>query len=859
MRQLGEGRMPESTPDAPPVVELSASAGANALGRERSTRLACLLPVRNGARYLPEYLDSVAPFVDAVVALDDGSSDETRALLERHPVVKVLLSNPRREGFLGWNDSENRNRLLEAAGSVSPDWVLFLDVDERIDPSDWRALRAFLARDAVRGCAYGFQLFRMLDDGAYDPKYEWIFRLFAYVPGQRLTERRFDFVPIPKEIDRERYLGTSLRIQHLGEEKPEGRDQRVAKYREADPGGEYASYYEALRELEEPPDEGFPLWPSRPKEIPVLGRPRAGLSSAEGYDAARDAWSRRPSTQRLVCLLPARNCEADLPGWFASVGWFADAVVALDDGSTDGTAECLASHSLVKVLLRNERRESYAGWDDAANRNRLLEAAAACDPTWLLFLDADERVPPGDGRALRRFVLEEAVPGFAYGFPRYRMVGDLAHYDDLEYVAWRLFAWAPGQRLSDERLHLTPVPVDIPESRRLETTFRIQHLAGLTERRRQERWEKYQEADPETEWEPSYEYTREPLGRPRPWLPRAPDLPAVREPEELANRREWHLAQLDVGGPELTVVVLTGPTTERADVERTLCSLDSGSSLPAVETVAVAPLELIPDAARNRDGRLRVVPPERLREPAALAKAGVRAARGDYVLLLRAGDEVGPTTLAEVVAAHERGFSVVGGEVVDRARSTLGWAAYFLDHPASLPGGTDGPLELLPSVGSITAEALGRAGGLWTRPDGGYSLPTDALAVLGARACRVEGLATTDAPGSRPLRTLVRGQLQRGRQAASAFAPAAQGATGSARADAVRALRLAWARHAALRRSVDASDPEIRTRFRKARVLVTSGELAMAAGLLLALADERVLARGRRVRGRSPETWPGGE
>jgi glycosyltransferase involved in cell wall biosynthesis len=46
-----------------------------------TTSLVCLLPVRNGADDLPAYLQSVAGFADAVVALDDGSTDTTRELL----------------------------------------------------------------------------------------------------------------------------------------------------------------------------------------------------------------------------------------------------------------------------------------------------------------------------------------------------------------------------------------------------------------------------------------------------------------------------------------------------------------------------------------------------------------------------------------------------------------------------------------------------------------------------------------------------------------------------------------------------------------------------------------------------------
>jgi glycosyltransferase involved in cell wall biosynthesis len=44
------------------------------------------------------------------------------------------------------------------------------------------------------------------------------------------------------------------------------------------------------------------------------------------------------SANRVVCLLPVRNGEADLPGYLAAVAGVADAVVALDDGSTDRTA-----------------------------------------------------------------------------------------------------------------------------------------------------------------------------------------------------------------------------------------------------------------------------------------------------------------------------------------------------------------------------------------------------------------------------------------------------------------------------------------------------------------------------------------
>ena len=100
----------------------------------------------------------------------------------------------------------------------------------------------------------------------------------------------------------------------------------------------------------------------------------------------------------VVCLLPARNAAADLPGFFESAARFCDAVVALDDGSTDRTRELLEASPLVKVVLTNPRREDYRGWDDAANRNRLLAAAGGLNPRWIFSMDADERLDAADAR-----------------------------------------------------------------------------------------------------------------------------------------------------------------------------------------------------------------------------------------------------------------------------------------------------------------------------------------------------------------------------------------------------------------------------------------------------------------------------
>jgi hypothetical protein len=210
------------------------------------------------------------------------------------------------------------------------------------------------------------------------------------------------------------------------------------------------------------------------------------------------------SRPRVVGLLPARNAATDLPGYFDSIARVVDAVVALDDGSTDETADILEAQPLVELLLRKARRATYAGWDDSANRNRLLAAALELEPHWFLFLDSDERLDPHDAAALREFIDHDALEGHAYGMRVFRMIGDLRHWDRAALWVYRLFARDGNHSLPTQRLHFVPIPPSIPRDRWLQTTVRIQHLAGLTEGHRRKRFEKYLEADPHNRFQPSY-------------------------------------------------------------------------------------------------------------------------------------------------------------------------------------------------------------------------------------------------------------------------------------------------------------------------------------------------------------------
>ncbi len=102
---------------------------------------------------------------------------------------------------------------------------------------------------------------------------------------------------------------------------------------------------------------------------------------------------------RLSLCMIARDEEALLPGCLASVRGIVDEIIVVDTGSVDTTREIARAASAVVIDVP---------WEDdfSAARNASIEAATGA---WILILDADERLAPGAGAAIRR-----AIEGAAF-------------------------------------------------------------------------------------------------------------------------------------------------------------------------------------------------------------------------------------------------------------------------------------------------------------------------------------------------------------------------------------------------------------------------------------------------------------
>jgi glycosyltransferase involved in cell wall biosynthesis len=420
----------------------------------------------------------------------------------------------------------------------------------------------------------------------------------------------------------------------------------------------------------------------------------------------------------MVCLLPARNAEGDLPEFLTSAARVCDAIVALDDGSTDETHALLRSHPLVKVLLSNPPRPDYRGWDDAENRNRLLEAAADLDPAWIISLDADERIDASDAVALRRFIESDALPGCAYGFRHVPMRGDAQHFLPRYQWVYRLFASEAGQRFPDRRLHFPPVPTSIPRSRWVRTTLRIQHLGGMTDERRSVRFQKYLEADPAREYQAEYGHL---LQSPDPcelrrWEPRPQNVPVLLAAESGAEDDADTLSAPRNADHEPVLSAIVIAQNDEATIERTVASVAEQDCPEPFEVIVVTSgRDRTAAIVRARFPGVTLVELTKPALPGEARNAGLRVARGTYVSFPGSHIELPPGSLAARLRAHRRGYAMVTGVALNGTRTRAGWASYFLDHAEGLPGHRPSELNGPPAHCSYARLPLLEVGGF---PDG---------------------------------------------------------------------------------------------------------------------------------------------
>lgn len=109
---------------------------------------------------------------------------------------------------------------------------------------------------------------------------------------------------------------------------------------------------------------------------------------------------------KIVALLPVKNEAWILPSYLEAISPIADLILALDDGSTDGSVEILKQNSKVQLYTIKDLGSVVSALGDAKNntgeqklvdmsarRTFLLKKAREAGATHQLWLDADEIIP----------------------------------------------------------------------------------------------------------------------------------------------------------------------------------------------------------------------------------------------------------------------------------------------------------------------------------------------------------------------------------------------------------------------------------------------------------------------------------
>ena len=106
---------------------------------------ACLLTF-NEERWIDLCIEHMYDYVDEIICLDAGSTDDTIKILKRYDKVQYyIIPQPSQvRGCDGWNEGDRRNIIQDVACG---DWILCLGCDELLDDIVWEELDSMLDQD----------------------------------------------------------------------------------------------------------------------------------------------------------------------------------------------------------------------------------------------------------------------------------------------------------------------------------------------------------------------------------------------------------------------------------------------------------------------------------------------------------------------------------------------------------------------------------------------------------------------------------------------------------------------------------------------------------------------------------------
>lgn len=209
---------------------------------QKKKHITAIMCVKNEEKYIKGFIEHIYPYIDSIVAVDDGSTDKTVEILKSFDKTKKILELPVHSSK-DWNERENRLKVIELAKAINSDWVLCCDPDERFEENFLKKLR--ILTNTSRKVCYNIHFRELWDkfnqyraDGIWDTKSKGI--LFPLSQNMTFNYRHNHHISWHySEI--EEIIPLDYNLYHFKMIKEEDRKERQNLYKEIDPNNEMQS------------------------------------------------------------------------------------------------------------------------------------------------------------------------------------------------------------------------------------------------------------------------------------------------------------------------------------------------------------------------------------------------------------------------------------------------------------------------------------------------------------------------------------------------------------------------------------------------------------------------------------------